>query len=1414
MAYETASQRRERIHEEALQDAFGPAKPSKPAPSAPAKPKEPAYQGSLTAIKEAGGAAIEQIKGGFAKGGPEGGYQVGAGAAGLAGAPFAGIGQLVQNVINHFGGEAQAPEWVRKFLNASEALSALPEYAVRMSTAGSKEKQDEIRKEMTAHLDQIMGGEKSWGDAASHLAMLEAVALPHAVSGGRKGVEAPKPGTPQDARASAAAKMQAAQVVPAPAPVSVPVEAPKLAPKLTKEQAAKAAVVSKFDQEAAALKAKRVVEQPPAEAPEPVGNGRAPAPGESAAETGLPVPDEVVKAAGERAEPIPNQGVVPDAVVAATEGLPGDMAEAQINAKMGIPPSAERPTSEAMTMPGERPADPTAAPAEVPQGTVEAAPEGPVAAEGTAVQGAPQVQTIADLHTALEPSVVASYGPPNEAAMKATREGAISLAQELRAAGVKESEIRDAVRAKLNEGGILSKNQRQRALGDIEAPEGPIRAELNRIRVRMHEISEALGGAETGAIGVEGDPVAALEAAKGLLRVVTTRKLSAKMMEPGWITGDDPLGVLQKTAEKMGVEPEQAPGLVQKVVQAVKDRLNSTDPEGAQFNTAAMGFNPLDFWRLFHKDADLTSVPYDRAAAENAVGNLRKTIPGADEALKLDLRKSVGEEQAASVRLASDEALKGVAGIVSRVEAGGRVEPGELQHAVTLAGVLAEKARNAEIRASGSYGRSGPEVVKPVNADTMHAFAQSIHDAMSEPELYGKLTSLEPSSRANWLANMYRASTVPSLWSGLGLRKMYMNLYYNEMLSAPFTWAMNAVNSTASLPYTLATEGIAAQIGRFTKAETKVVPGQMGQLWAGYWSAIHDQWRGIAAGDVQGLKLILEQEGELNLARPNPQTFLDNVLNIGSIPSVALGVVNSPIKVTLRRGALFAETFRTVTQAAKSDPTLVGDKFWTEVERLRREPTEDIMKYANEFADTWSFTKHYDDLRGVLQSNGYLGDLGRIFLDPFARIGVNALSRAVEAHPFTALISPDFWQDITTPGGRQNRAMAKLAIGSAVLVTTMGMGQMGWVTGDGPADPHANKMWQQAGNVPNMIMNPATGKLTIPHKMLGFFSGWFASGADMAAVWQGMDPNDRQAAAVAMAYAISEQTTHAGIVDTWAKIAAAVSNGLQGQELWDLIRDKLESMSLVAPNKVGIIRTVKDFESDGKPLITGGRATDVVDLTRKMILQDVTAGWPGWEKGQPQLRNQFTGKPILRPGLFKDTVNPDDPDAKVAAEIYRLQSAQRGLKFDIAAPKRTIGGSAPVAQGAPVSAQSAYAAIPLESWELDRKIQFQTESKIGGKTLIEALTARIESAEYKRHAEAEKDSAAARAEGWSASRIREIYQTYEKLGEDKLLKEDKHLQWLVNKSKADAQNLQRTSPHSIPPEPPLTQYPRPGQNPR
>ena len=134
-----------------------------------------------------------------------------------------------------------------------------------------------------------------------------------------------------------------------------------------------------------------------------------------------------------------------------------------------------------------------------------------------------------------------------------------------------------------------------------------------------------------------------------------------------------------------------------------------------------------------------------------------------------------------------------------------------------------------------------------------------------------------------------------------------------------------------------------------------------------------------------------------------------------------------------------------------------------EVSNLFAHPPKDMDEQAQEFARRGTFTSELPpNLAGLQKVFNY--PILKIVV-PFFKTPANIGLEVIERTPFAPL-SSRFRQDIAAGGISRDMALAKVTLGSTLLVTFAMLAAEGNITGGGPKRPDLREAWERSGRKP------------------------------------------------------------------------------------------------------------------------------------------------------------------------------------------------------------------------------------------------------------------------------------------------------------------------------------------------------------
>lgn len=184
-------------------------------------------------------------------------------------------------------------------------------------------------------------------------------------------------------------------------------------------------------------------------------------------------------------------------------------------------------------------------------------------------------------------------------------------------------------------------------------------------------------------------------------------------------------------------------------------------------------------------------------------------------------------------------------------------------------------------------------------------------------------------------------------------------------------------------------------------------------------------------------------------------------------PGDVAGAIHTFFKILGERAGIEAEAYRAASKEGLS-PT--DDAFWQRRAQHAANPTEEMRQRAVEGAYKGTFMQELGPRGKAFQK--ITKELpGAKWIFPFTHIPVNLLKATYEHTP-AALLDSEMRADITGKNGgiRQDKAIARMVVGSSIMGWFVNAQMTGQATGDYPRDPKERDAWKLAGKQPNSIL--------------------------------------------------------------------------------------------------------------------------------------------------------------------------------------------------------------------------------------------------------------------------------------------------------------------------------------------------------
>jgi hypothetical protein len=209
-----------------------------------------------------------------------------------------------------------------------------------------------------------------------------------------------------------------------------------------------------------------------------------------------------------------------------------------------------------------------------------------------------------------------------------------------------------------------------------------------------------------------------------------------------------------------------------------------------------------------------------------------------------------------------------------------------------------------------------------------------------------------------------------------------------------------------------------------------------------------DVWGKLSAGDIKGS--MVDALGR----------------TIGAPGDMAMGI-HTFFKVLGERAGLEAEAYRA---AAKEGLSPAEGDFWRRRSELSENPTIAMRERAIAGAYKGTFMNELGP-HGKAWQRMTKETPGLRWLFPFSHIPVNLMKATYEHTPF-AFLDSEMRDAITGKSGgvAQDRAIARMVVGSSIMGYFVHQALNGRATGDYPVDPQERDSWKLTGKQPNSIL--------------------------------------------------------------------------------------------------------------------------------------------------------------------------------------------------------------------------------------------------------------------------------------------------------------------------------------------------------
>lgn len=392
-------------------------------------------------------------------------------------------------------------------------------------------------------------------------------------------------------------------------------------------------------------------------------------------------------------------------------------------------------------------------------------------------------------------------------------------------------------------------------------------------------------------------------------------------------------------------------------------------------------------------------------------------------------------------------------------------------HAAIQAEVIAARTETARALASWRIPRGGGIEAAKMVQETLEAASASE-------------TTLELARRLAMLAEARNNGVGPIsefVRKGVAARTIdaAMEAWKSAMLSGPRTHLSNIFSNTLTMGIAVPERRLAAAISEWRGTPEGVIATEANALAHGMVAASKDAFR---------MAWYALKTGESNFGRAAGKNDLTQT---PALSREALGLpdnvwgnsvdyLGKGFQVPFRLLTAEDEFFKTMTyrmelhaqaQRVATNEGLTGKAASDRMRQVIESPPEAVRLAAQDFALASTYNRELTGaMAQIARARGSDGTVGRAiqFVFPFFRTPVNVFSSAVERSPL-AFLTQQFRSDVAAGGARQDQALARMAMGTTIMLVAADLADQGLATGMIAKDPDAKEARTRQGVAPYSI---------------------------------------------------------------------------------------------------------------------------------------------------------------------------------------------------------------------------------------------------------------------------------------------------------------------------------------------------------
>ena len=417
---------------------------------------------------------------------------------------------------------------------------------------------------------------------------------------------------------------------------------------------------------------------------------------------------------------------------------------------------------------------------------------------------------------------------------------------------------------------------------------------------------------------------------------------------------------------------------------------------------------------------------------------------------------------------------------------------------------------------------------------------------------------------------------------------MILEYYINALISGPATHLTYTIgNAVFALWRAIPETAMAATVGAVREALT----GNAGGADRVYFSEVRGQLFGLMKGTPEGIKAFVKSfhnnkttalPGEVEGDVPG---FTDFHGRGDAIP----GVVGKVIRLPSRAVTAIHSFFRTVgycqaihslayrmaaAEGLEGNALSSSAAFAKRVAEIVTNPSEEMMKQARSDATDQVLmrTPTYKSLQWHVEGLANY-NLATKIAAPFVRIASNIVREGIVNRSILGLFSGEVRENLMAGGARQDIQLAKIAMGTTLMVTFIGLALQGYVSGAEPRDPKERDTRRQLGETPYSVR---LGDVWVPYNRLGPMGTLMGMGAEFSELWNSWHDDD-DADAGKVAAALIEGAARTVLDETWMRGVHDILDAMFEPERHPAYFQNLASSFL--PYSVGLGQEARYFDA-------------------------------------------------------------------------------------------------------------------------------------------------------------------------------------------------------------------------------------------